>query len=162
MSDDLTCHVCARTVTERGLLADCDGCGKRYHLNPRSDVEGIDCGDVWAGDDDAPALQFSCQPCLDAVRDQAPAPGAQATPPGMPLPPGAPPEALAALAGFAARPRRAARAARRPGARTRQRGLLATAAARRAAAPATPLPPHRRLGDVAQAPASIQASRGRR
>ena len=65
-------------------------------------MEGIDCGDVWAGDDDAPALQFSCQPCLDAVRDQTPAPGAQATPPGMPLPPGAPPEALAALAGFAA------------------------------------------------------------
>ena len=101
MSDDLTCHVCARTVTDRGLLADCDGCGKRYHLNPRSDVEGIDCGDVWAGDGDAPALQFSCQPCLDAVRGQAPAQGAQATPPGMPLPPGAPPEALAALAGFA-------------------------------------------------------------
>ena len=102
MSEDLTCHVCAQTVTDRGLLADCDSCGKLYHLNPRSDTAGIDCGDVWAGVGDAPVLQFFCQPCLDAVRGQALAEGVPATPPGMPpLPPGAPPEALAALAGLA-------------------------------------------------------------
>ncbi len=74
MSDDLTCHVCGQTVTDAKLLADCDQCGKLYHLNPRSDVEGIDCGTAWAGLGDSPSVQFFCQTCIDAET-------AQATPP---------------------------------------------------------------------------------
>ena len=65
MRDDLTCFVCAQVVTDRRLLADCDNCGALYHLNPRSDVDGIDCGNVWVGSDDSLALQFACQPCID-------------------------------------------------------------------------------------------------
>jgi len=65
MSEDLTCHVCAQVVTDLRLLADCDNCRELYHLNPRSDVEGIDCGNVWVGSGDSLALQFSCQPCID-------------------------------------------------------------------------------------------------
>jgi hypothetical protein len=110
MADDMTCAVCEQTVDDPALLSDCDYCGVFFHLNPRSDVEGIDCGDVWAGNTEAPSLQFQCQPCIDGMRGEAlaqglqvtPAQGMTALPPGMPpLPPGAPPEALAAIAGFA-------------------------------------------------------------
>jgi len=106
MADDLTCAVCAESVADAGLLSECISCGKFFHLNPRADVEGIDCGDVWTGGPEAPALQFHCRPCIDraqgaegaAVAAEAPA----ATPGMPPLPPGAPPEVLAAMAGWAA------------------------------------------------------------
>ena len=55
-----TCAICQVTETDINLLADCSACGVFFHLNPRNDIEGIDCGDVWAGDCDQPVLQFFC------------------------------------------------------------------------------------------------------
>ena len=108
MADDLTCAVCGDSVTDPGLLSECLACGSTFHLNPRSDVAGIDCGDVWSGDPEAPALQFYCQRCIDRMQAAAIAQSVQVAPegvppapPGMPaLPPGAPPEVLAAMAGW--------------------------------------------------------------
>ncbi len=105
MADEMTCAVCGEAVTDTGLLSECRSCGSLFHLNPRADIEGIDCGDVWTGDAEAPALQFHCQPCIDRSRAAAPTQAAPAeappTPPGIPpLPPGAPPEMLAAMAGW--------------------------------------------------------------
>lgn len=106
MAEDLACAVCSQSVTDPALLSDCGDCGMAFHLNPRADVEGIDCGDVWTGGPEAPALQFYCRPCIDrtqeAARAQDTAVTAVEAPPGMPaLPPGAPPEMLAAMAGWA-------------------------------------------------------------
>jgi len=89
MSAEPTCYVCQQPVTDRRLLADCDACDQLYHLNPRSDVEGIDCGTVWAADDDSMALQFLCQPCLDVARGPQPTEGVQPAPDGTPTPPSA-------------------------------------------------------------------------
>ena len=103
MTDDTTCAVCGESVNDSALLAECRACGALFHLNPRADIEGIDCGDVWTGDAEAPALQFHCQPCIDRLRGggQVAPTEAPSTPPGMPsLPPGAPPEMLAAMAGW--------------------------------------------------------------
>lgn len=106
MADDMTCAVCGESVDDPALLSECRSCGVRFHLNPRADIEGVDCGDVWTGDTEAPALQFYCRPCIDRLQGASVAQGVQAapapTPPGMPLlPPGAPPEMLAAMAGWA-------------------------------------------------------------
>ena len=109
MADDRTCAVCGESAADPGLISECGACGVAFHLNPRADVEGIDCGDVWTGGPEAPALQFYCQPCIDRsqsaarARDVAiAASDGPPTPPGMPpLPPGAPPEMLAAMAGWA-------------------------------------------------------------
>lgn len=111
MADDLTCAVCGESVSDPALLSDCRLCGSVFHLNPRADVEGIDCGDVWTGDAEAPALQFHCRPCIDRAQTAShAASGAAASagppmPPGMPpLPPGAPPGMLDAMAGWATPP----------------------------------------------------------
>ena len=111
MADDMTCAVCGESVDDPALLSDCRSCGDRFHLNPRADIAGIDCGDVWTGDSEAPALQFYCRPCIDRSQAaaEAQAQGVQAAPAAMPpmppgappLPPGAPPEMLAAMAGWA-------------------------------------------------------------
>ena len=84
------CAICQVTETDINLLADCSACGVFFHLNPRNDIEGIDCGDVWAGDCDQPVLQFFCNPCLDQIRNQIQAQGI-ATSPGSFDPFGAPP-----------------------------------------------------------------------
>ena len=108
MAEDLACAVCGQSVTDAALLSECGTCGAAFHLNPRADVEGIDCGDVWTGGPEAPALQFYCRPCIDRTQGAARAQdavttaGSPAMPPGMQsLPPGAPPEMLAAMAGWA-------------------------------------------------------------
>ena len=109
MADDLTCAVCGESVSDPALLSDCRLCGTIFHLNPRADVAGIDCGDAWTGDAEAPALQFYCRPCIDRAQaasgGSAGATGLPSTPPGMPpLPPGAPPGLLEAMAGWAPPP----------------------------------------------------------
>ena len=72
-----TCEICEVTVSNPGLLSDCSNCGVLFHLNPRNDIPGIDCGDVWVGDCDEPVLQFFCNRCLDLIpRDH--------TDPGLP------------------------------------------------------------------------------
>lgn len=63
------CVVCAGDV-EAHLSAECNWCDGRYHLNPRNDVEGKDCGRVWI-DEQYLALQYACDNCLataDAVK----------------------------------------------------------------------------------------------
>ena len=76
------------------LLESCIGCGATFHLNPRNDVEGIDCGDAVLGPEFG--VHFYCQNCIDragaeAGGERAPA-EAQPQPPLTPKPGGdAPP-----------------------------------------------------------------------
>ena len=98
-----TCAICAASETDPGLLADCGGCGALFHLNPRNDIEGIDCGDVWAGDCDQPVLQFFCNACLARIREEIQAAGVPTSPSSFD-PFGAPPGALGATAPPAAPP----------------------------------------------------------
>ena len=89
-----TCEICEVSETNAQLLSDCSSCGVLFHLNPRNDIPGIDCGDVWVGDCDEPVLQFFCNRCLELIRGSIQAEGFQAPPPGFdPL--GAPPGAQA-------------------------------------------------------------------
>ena len=90
-----TCAICERSERDPGLLSDCSGCGVLFHLNPRNDIAGIDCGDVWVGDCDAPVLQFFCNPCLARIREEIQAQGVPTSPSSFD-PFGAPPGALAA------------------------------------------------------------------
>jgi hypothetical protein len=73
VADDPTCAVCGETAEER-LLSSCSNCGEVFHLNPRNDVPGKDCGSVWINDNHL-ALEFACQRCLDggAASEAAPA-----------------------------------------------------------------------------------------
>lgn len=57
-----TCSVCNEPVDER-MSAQCNWCDRRYHLNPRNDIEAKDCGVVWI-DEQYLALQFACNTCL--------------------------------------------------------------------------------------------------
>lgn len=107
------CAICVARVSDPGLLADCSGCGALFHLNPRNDVEGIDCGDVWVGDCDEPVLQFFCDPCLGRIRAamaaqplQPPAAGFGAPPAGFGAPMPAPPMPAPPARVDAGRPRR--------------------------------------------------------
>lgn len=63
MAESYVCVVCGAAVDEK-LSADCHACGRRYHLNPRNDDEGKDCGAVWINEHHL-ALEFACQRCLD-------------------------------------------------------------------------------------------------
>ena len=78
-----TCDICEVTVDNPGLLSDCSSCGVLFHLNPRNDIPGVDCGDVWVGDCDEPVLQFFCNRCLDVIRGSMQTEGFQAPPPGF-------------------------------------------------------------------------------
>ena len=73
-----TCAICEVTVSDPVLLADCSNCGVMFHLNPRNDIKGIDCGDVWVGDCDEPVLQFFCNRCLELIRGSIQSEGFQA------------------------------------------------------------------------------------
>ena len=98
-----TCAICQASETDPGLLADCSRCGALFHLNPRNDIEGIDCGDVWAGDCDQPVLQFFCNSCLARIREEIQAQGVPTSPSSFD-PFGAPPGALATTTPPAASP----------------------------------------------------------
>lgn len=56
------CVVCLEPVDETNSSV-CNGCGERYHLNPRNDRPGKDCGDVWINEQYL-ALEFACALCL--------------------------------------------------------------------------------------------------
>ncbi len=66
------CAVCQEAVDE-AMSAECHSCGKRFHLNPRNDLEGKDCGAVWISEQHM-ALEFACQRCLDGSDSSPPPP----------------------------------------------------------------------------------------
>jgi hypothetical protein len=72
MPDGLRCVVCGEPVDEK-TSSICDNCGERFHLNPRSDVSGKDCGAVWINEQHL-GLEFACQRCLDGRAPVPPAP----------------------------------------------------------------------------------------
>jgi hypothetical protein len=47
----------------------CFECGRTFHLNPRSDVEGIDCGDAWIGE--SLGVTTYCSKCIERLQQQA-------------------------------------------------------------------------------------------
>ncbi|MBI2765575.1 MAG: hypothetical protein HYX53_06650 [Chloroflexi bacterium] len=59
---DIACSVCSELL-ESHTEAYCMECGKPYHLNQRTDLEGKDCGEVWVNDDHL-SLEFACNICL--------------------------------------------------------------------------------------------------
>lgn len=65
-----TCVVCGDSGPA-ALTAECNWCDGRYHLNPRNDVEGRDCGEVWV-DEQYLALQFACRNCLSIQAAEVP------------------------------------------------------------------------------------------
>lgn len=67
-----TCSVCGNAADER-YSALCGECGRRFHLNPRNDVEGKDCGAVWI-DEEFLALRFACFNCLPGGGASTPEP----------------------------------------------------------------------------------------
>jgi hypothetical protein len=64
------CAVCGE-VAAAAMSAECNWCGRRYHLNQRNDVEGKDCGQVWI-DEQYLALQFACDECLRGTDRERP------------------------------------------------------------------------------------------
>ena len=74
MAEGMTCTVCNEEVDEKTSSV-CNSCGERFHLNPRNDRPGKDCGTVWINEQYL-ALEFACQRCVD--RDPAPPPAPEA------------------------------------------------------------------------------------
>jgi hypothetical protein len=64
----MTCSVCGEPVDDR-TSAVCNWCGERFHLNPRNDVPGKDCGEVWVNEQYL-ALEFACRDCLRAQQQR--------------------------------------------------------------------------------------------
>ena len=77
MMEVTACCVCGAAVDETSSAV-CNSCGRRYHLNLRSDREGRDCGDVWLNEEFL-ALEFGCYVCL---RGEKPAQGSLEPPVG--------------------------------------------------------------------------------
>lgn len=62
-----TCGIC-ELEAEAVLLQMCFRCDVTYHLNPYSNVEGIDCGDAIIGPE--LGVYYYCAPCLVAINDE--------------------------------------------------------------------------------------------
>ena len=65
MAEAQVCIVCGEAVDASNLSV-CNSCGQPFHLNPRNDRPGKDCGAVWI-DEQYLALEFACQRCLDGA-----------------------------------------------------------------------------------------------
>lgn len=63
------CGICGQHESQARLLENCSECDVTFHLNPRNDVEGIDCGDAVIGPE--LGVYFFCQNCIDRSDDQA-------------------------------------------------------------------------------------------
>jgi hypothetical protein len=48
------------------MIAECNACGRPYHLNQRNDLAGDDCGEVWISEEHL-GLEFACNTCLHPV-----------------------------------------------------------------------------------------------
>ena len=70
MAEQVVCTVCGEPGDGK-TTSICNVCGEPFHLNPRNDVPGRDCGAVWINEQFL-SLEFACQRCLDGG---APAPG---------------------------------------------------------------------------------------
>jgi hypothetical protein len=74
---DTRCAICGLEEPSARNLQVCYGCGATFHLNPRSDVVGIDCGDAWLGE--SLGLEYHCRICIELIeRDAAAAHGGPA------------------------------------------------------------------------------------
>jgi hypothetical protein len=60
------CAVCGQAEPDARLLQNCFECGNPFHLNPRTDVAGKDCGDAWIGE--SLGVEYYCQTCIDAMQ----------------------------------------------------------------------------------------------
>ena len=79
------CAVCGGPLT-RNASADCYMCGQLFHLGLTTDSVVDDCGQVWL-DDEAMALQFACNSCLEQQRAEVEGPVAEPEPEAAPSPP---------------------------------------------------------------------------
>ncbi len=59
---EVACTVCGEPARESDSAV-CGECDERFHLNPRRDVDGKDCGDVWI-DEQFLSLRYACFNCL--------------------------------------------------------------------------------------------------
>lgn len=69
MSEGHRCEICGVVETNGDLISQCFGCQRNFHLNPRSDTEGIDCGDALIGP--ALGIEFYCQDCIAVIEGRA-------------------------------------------------------------------------------------------
>lgn len=63
------CAICGLDEPDARLLSRCFDCGSWFHLNPRSDVEGLDCGDAWIGE--SLGITTYCSTCIDRRQQEA-------------------------------------------------------------------------------------------
>ena len=71
---ETSCGICG-LAAEAALLQACFRCDATFHLNPYSNVAGIDCGDAVLGVE--LGVYCYCTPCLAAMNDEANAFAAQ-------------------------------------------------------------------------------------
>ncbi|GMU39568.1 MAG: hypothetical protein AMXMBFR23_04340 [Chloroflexota bacterium] len=70
MAFETNCYVCGGAVDDPGLLSECFGCNRWFHLRRRMDQPGTDCGDAVIGE--SLGAETYCNPCLEkAERDAA-------------------------------------------------------------------------------------------
>ncbi|MCC6236937.1 MAG: hypothetical protein IT299_05105 [Dehalococcoidia bacterium] len=67
--DPATCSVCGQLEVDPRNVQQCFNCGNDFHLNPRNDVPGIDCGDAWIGE--SLGLEYYCQVCIDRLQAES-------------------------------------------------------------------------------------------
>ena len=63
------CWICGLAESDPRLLQDCFECGNPFHLNPRADIEGRDCGDAWIGE--SLGVEYYCQTCIDRLQAES-------------------------------------------------------------------------------------------
>jgi hypothetical protein len=63
------CSICGLAEPDPRLLQACFECGNPFHLNPRADLEGRDCGDAWIGE--SLGIEYYCQTCIDRLQAES-------------------------------------------------------------------------------------------
>ncbi len=61
-----TCSVCGILESDPRNMQFCFECGEPFHLNPRNDQPGLDCGDAWIGE--SLGVEYFCQRCIDRMQ----------------------------------------------------------------------------------------------
>lgn len=65
-TSDAVCSICGQAEADPRNIQVCFECGELFHLNPRNDQPGIDCGDAWIGE--SLGLEYVCQRCIDRLQ----------------------------------------------------------------------------------------------